>query len=256
MREYRDLLVLISNMEVQQQSKQVAYARMDIGGEQLRAPPRSYSELISEIGTFDNVSYQRPKKAVQPQQISQRPVQQPVYQPPAPPPAPVVEAKKVEPFKFPTISQSMGNLKPEPAVEPKVAPIQVEQPRPTPIRMPVVEEPSKSLVESASAELTKIVKESEIKVQPQPQQVYAKPANNLILPTLSIPDQVSELDKIIQNLKESNFTSQQLDIVNEEVRGLAAMIKAQPDAEATGLDRDMMELRRVRVAEAVALVGG
>jgi hypothetical protein len=115
-----------------------------------------------------------------------------------------------------------------------------------------------ALEQSAASELADVVKASSIPASPPQQQAYVKQSNNLVLPSLSVTDQVAELDKIIQNIKNSNFSGDQIQIVREEVIGLSKALSSEPKPAppADGIEKDMIELRQARLAEALSLIRG
>jgi hypothetical protein len=94
-------------------------------------------------------------------------------------------------------------------------------------------------------------------LQPQVQQVYAEPAKDLVLPKLSLADQVEELDKIVANLAQRKFSGDQMVIVKDEVEGLSRILSSQPQPAALSpFERDLMALRKARLEEALALIKG
>lgn len=74
---------------------------------------------------------------------------------------------------------------------------------------------------------------------------------DLVLPRLSLADQVEELGRIIDGLAQNAFSAEQLSIVGEELRGLEKAIRAAPANGAEGL----LKLRDQRLAEATKLFG-
>ncbi|MDE1865404.1 MAG: hypothetical protein KGH94_02060 [Candidatus Micrarchaeota archaeon] len=313
MKEYKELLVLISDIESQQAKRDVSYVSMDINsGEQLSANPQSYPDLVSKIPTplFGSQGPKaKPQQAGQtvstPQKIEpQRLVaRQPEGQ--VPPPSsfwpapkfpstrfqPKVQVKpkrepepvqkqqpqpiKPHPFQFPGTKPAP---EPQPTEQPKVpqrpsvqaTPLQPQQSTQTrqihqPEARPMVkvEEPAKPeaqqkpLEDSAAEELKKVVSSSKM-TTPAPQPQAYEPTSKLVLPTLSLADQVEELDKIISNIKRSRFNSMQMEIVKQEVVGLAKLLASQPQQGAPigGLDKDLADLRRIRLSEALSLIGG
>lgn len=81
---------------------------------------------------------------------------------------------------------------------------------------------SKELSEAA-ARLSKItnISEVETKIKEAREKRMVK---KLVLPTLSINDQISDLEKISEGLDEHVFSKEQLKIIKEEAQGLARLI--------------------------------
>ncbi len=72
-------------------------------------------------------------------------------------------------------------------------------------------------------------------------QIIKRKIKDLVLPTLSIQDQISELEKIKEGLDEKVFNEEQISIIKEEVSGLELSIKIESptaDSFVKGL-RDM-----------------
>ncbi len=243
MREYQELLDLITNIESSGTKRSVSYVKMDVrSGEPLSVAPRSFQELLSEIpSSMFAAPLPKQKKPLIPQ-IAKNPPQ-PQRQPP---PEPIPQ--RIEPDQQAVIKPEAKVPKPKLLIQwPKQAP---QKPKPAAAPRPQ----SKPLEQSAAQELQKVVIASKITPSPAAEEVYV-PSNKLVLPTLSLTDQVAELDKIIKNLKASNFDSGQMAIVKEEVAGLSKMAQQQSAGPAEGLDKDLMELRRNRITEALSLMG-
>ena len=72
----------------------------------------------------------------------------------------------------------------------------------------------------------------------------SKSTRDLVLPKLSITDQVAELGKIVDNLREGRFESDQLAIVKEEIRGLAEELSSEKQTDPTWpFQQDLINLR-------------
>ena len=326
MREYKDLLATVSEMEISSPKPSVNYVQMEIGaGESLSIDsPRSYPKLLNEVAGFDT-GFQLPKQRkviliVQPQQ-PKPPRQAVVATPPPQPkvsqplkPAPTLELSPAQPqpaqpnkpaFRFFNRSQKPAQPSPQPKPQPQIAapqpvvekehsstlePSAPEGQKPAPQKQwimpgfrqrepkaagtvapqPVQKEPitppkaapqPKSLEDSVAKELkelTKTMKAEETKSSAPIQQVYAGPPKDLVLPRLSLTDQVSELDKIVENLAQRRFDDTQMAIVKDEVRGLAEALSSQPQPAAaqSPFERDLMALRKARLAEALELIKG
>ncbi len=75
----------------------------------------------------------------------------------------------------------------------------------------------------------------------------------LVLPNLSLSDQLNELEKINLGIDGSIFNAEQLEIIKTEIKGLAktALKHKQPPAD----QKDMMELRDKRLKEVLIKLG-
>jgi hypothetical protein len=251
-KDYKELLDLISNIEGQGAKRAVSYVKMDIGaGNSLSVKPNSYQQLLAKMSqsAVYTPQQQKPKPVPkQPQQQAQVQAPQPVRAAPISTPPPAMPAQQ-KPAAAPVARQ------PQPILRmPQITPIQ-PKPMPRPVQQEIPRPAPKPLERSAAEELQKVVTQSKITPAPQPEQVY-KPSSKLVLPTLSLTDQVSELDKIIENLKGPGFTSDQMQIVRDEVVGLSKLIASQQPTASGTLDKDLLELRKTRVAEALSLMGG
>jgi hypothetical protein len=276
MKDYDELLDTVTKMDNQTAKRTVSYVSVDIGtGHPLVPSPKSYTELLSEASGSDITAQQRDRQRPSRFQVSMpRQFQQQPKPHQAPPPeqfqqAPQTGVQEPQPQKhsvFSTITSRFTPPSPAPSatVEPS-APMQSPEPTlsqqvpaplpPEPTVQPV--KPPQPLVEAAADELSKVVVGMPAAPAPQPQQVQASPTTEgLILPTLSLSDQISELDKIIDNLRASNFNSEQMSIVRAEVTGLSKVVSSQESSAAGGLESDLQNLRKIRVAQALSLMGG
>lgn len=289
MREYKELLGLVSKMDSGTEKRTVSYVRMDVvSGEPMTFEPRSYSQLLEDLSpadTFAQMSVRQQKK--QQSQQAQKQVQaQRQVEFPAPAQEPE-EEKKSQGWSLgrqqKQADQGKWTIPSFPSLEiPKAtlpSPIETRAPKQgwsvpvfkkphlnRPAAQPEqakhynytsVQKPSTApLAQAAAEELSRVVKASEIPVQQVQQQAQVRPSSSLVLPNLSITDQVTELDKIIQNLKNSSFTPDQMQIVKEEVTGLAKSLVSQQTVPAEGIEKDMFELRTTRLAEALSLIRG
>ena len=82
---------------------------------------------------------------------------------------------------------------------------------------------------------------------------------DLVLPSLSISDQISELERIIEGLNEHVFDNEHIEIVAEEVYGLQQYINIGKKAkgkkqQVPELERSLEELRDQRLTDAVSLL--
>ncbi len=82
----------------------------------------------------------------------------------------------------------------------------------------------------------------------------------LVLPNLSIPDQVSELERIIEGAREGVFDQGHLDVVKQEVYGLYYFIELQrrqitkEKKKLNSLEQSMWTLRDQRLVDTIAAI--
>ena len=107
-------------------------------------------------------------------------------------------------------------------------------------------------LKSATASLEKITKVSKEIEETISKQKEEKKLKGLVLPTLSLSDQISDLEKIKEGLEERVFNEQQLDIIKLEANGLARLIAEgkQPNAPI-----DLAEMRNSLLKEVIDMVG-
>ncbi len=72
---------------------------------------------------------------------------------------------------------------------------------------------------------------------------------DLVLPRLSVTDQIGELEKIITGLKEGAFGSDQLEVVGDELYGLSKAVKKR-GAQPVVAESNLISLRNERLREA------
>jgi chaperonin cofactor prefoldin len=108
-------------------------------------------------------------------------------------------------------------------------------------------------LKSATASLEKIAKVSKEIEEAVSKQKEEKKLKGLVLPTLSLSDQISDLEKIKEGLEERVFNEQQLEIIKLEANGLARLIAEgkQPNAPT-----DLAETRNSLLKEVIDMVGG
>ncbi|MCL4403170.1 hypothetical protein M1310_00265 [Candidatus Marsarchaeota archaeon] len=81
---------------------------------------------------------------------------------------------------------------------------------------------------------------------------------DLVLPNLSLPDQVSELERIIESISEGVLDQEHLDIVKQEVYGLYYFIELQrkqvvkEKKKLNSLEQSMWNLRDQRLVDAIS----
>ena len=79
----------------------------------------------------------------------------------------------------------------------------------------------------------------------------------LVLPNLSVGDQVAELERIVEGLNEHVFNEDQLAMVRRELEGLKSSIEVESDKNrgALEIERTFVKLRDQRLEEALGLIG-
>jgi hypothetical protein len=87
-----------------------------------------------------------------------------------------------------------------------------------------------------------------------------KGEDDLILPKLTVSDQITELERMIEGIKSSSFSPDQIKIIKSELNGLneeLAQQKSQQGATApVGIDQQLLLLRNTRLSEVMMLVSG
>lgn len=133
-----------------------------------------------------------------------------------------------EEHEVPSASQSASSM--QAGISKRLSPIETDMAR--------IEEEIKKI---AAAEIKNI---SEIKVRPKPG------ANSKsILVTLSLQDQVSELEKIIAGLNSGSFNEAQIRIVTQELNALYKAVQSQPAH--GGIGQELAGLRNSRLDAAM-----
>ncbi len=242
MREYKELLGMVSKMESGAPKPAVNYVEMDIsaGGIVASASPKNFSQLLGSIAKVDAAYVQpsRQQRKAQ-QQAQQAPRQQPVpsFMPEAEPAA--KPATRMPGLHFPMRRKA-------------------QQPRasaPLPFQ-PASSSQARSLEEAASEELSKAMRGASVAPAPPPLGAYAQPAKRLVLPNLSLADQVAELDKIVENMRKGSFDADQMEVVKEEVAGLADILSSRPETTLAlpSYEQDLLKIRKARLAEALSII--
>ena len=121
------------------------------------------------------------------------------------------------------------------------------------LQNPTAPTPPPSLSTSATAELKEIINTQGI-TAPAPAPPMSMAQSNAILPKLSITDQLSELEKITESIKNNNFDSNQMEIVREELIALSDSMSSKGTDPLSGVDQALWNLRKTRLAEALSLL--
>ncbi|MGC8478739.1 MAG: hypothetical protein ACP5NE_02330 [Candidatus Micrarchaeia archaeon] len=85
-------------------------------------------------------------------------------------------------------------------------------------------------------------------------------SSDLVLPTLSLTDQIAELERVIEGIKEGIFDEEHLEIVKLEVFGLHDIVekaerkKKRAEANGSEIEGSLVEVRNQRLEEAIALL--
>jgi hypothetical protein len=72
-----------------------------------------------------------------------------------------------------------------------------------------------------------------------------------VLPTLSLQDQISELEKISEGLDEQVFSDEQLKIIKDEVYGLRDRIKGEKISATDEFQKSLINLRNQKINEVI-----
>ncbi|MGI0100224.1 MAG: hypothetical protein ACREBH_00660 [Candidatus Micrarchaeaceae archaeon] len=102
------------------------------------------------------------------------------------------------------------------------------------------------------------VPEEALAAQENAFKVKVRGENDLVLPTLSPGDQISEIERVIEGLQEHVFNEEQLDIVRKELYGLRAAISKEGSGMApntSAIEESLLQLRDRRLVEAITLLG-
>ncbi|MCW6159859.1 MAG: hypothetical protein LVQ95_02090 [Candidatus Micrarchaeales archaeon] len=80
----------------------------------------------------------------------------------------------------------------------------------------------------------------------------------LVLPNLSLADQISELERIIEGLKENVFDQEHLAVITDEMRGLRQVAvdetKSRRREKLNPLEQSLWDLRNQRLTDAILLI--
>ncbi len=80
----------------------------------------------------------------------------------------------------------------------------------------------------------------------------------LVLPNLSLADQISELERIIEGLQENVFDQEHLAVITDEVRGLRQIAvdeaKVKKREKLNSLEQSLWDLRNQRLTDAILLI--
>ncbi|MFP3278036.1 MAG: hypothetical protein RXO43_02370 [Candidatus Micrarchaeota archaeon] len=107
-------------------------------------------------------------------------------------------------------------------------------------------------VEKAASEIKNVIgsigKEFEKNIKRETERIKGE---KLVLPTLSLQDQISELEKISEGLDEQVFSDEQLKIIKDEVYGLRDKVKSEKISIADEFQKSLIDLRNQKINEVI-----
>jgi len=227
------LLDVIANIEKGASKEDVSFVDITPIGSSSMVQRVPYLELVAKLNEIESqgerISKEKPRQ-VQPHLVT----------------AGLAQAAYSQP-------QVIYKQKPEAAAEHEMPAAQ----QPAAEAKPVVAEAPKE-VQAAKAELSGIVRKIGAVAKMPKIKVKRINVSELVLPNLTLADQIAELERIIEGLNEHVFDSEHLAIVVEELEGLNQVIedakKKKKIAPKSDLERSLFELRDQRLAEALALL--
>lgn len=121
--------------------------------------------------------------------------------------------------------------------------------------------PSRMAKEEEAKNELSAIKERLGEIKPAIRELRLKRVNtkDLILPSLSLSDQIAELERIIEGVKENIFDEEHLAIVKQEVYGLDSIIERSERTRGRGqqpsaIEDSLLSVRRQRLQEAMNLL--
>lgn len=221
--EYQRLVRLIEDVEAETQREEVSFVDISETIEQRQeSKPLPYGELVDMIEDIEGKKPPVPEK-----------------RPAAAAPAPHAVLTGLQQAEFARVPVS-----PQPQVQ---APKGGKAPKAPSIEKEKVAKELGAITKkigSIKPSISLKIKSSNINVK------------DLVLPNLSPADQISELERVIEGLREHVFDQEHLDIVTQEVFGLQQVVNAQKKAKKPqqGLEQSLIDLRDQRLADAVSLI--
>ncbi|MGC8699430.1 MAG: hypothetical protein ACP5RK_00275 [Candidatus Micrarchaeia archaeon] len=116
---------------------------------------------------------------------------------------------------------------------------------------PVEEEKVEKAAEEIKEVIGSIGKEFEKNIKRETGRIKGE---KLVLPTLSLQDQISELEKISEGIDENVFTEEQMKIVKEEVTGLKDKVKMEKTAPTDEFQKSLISLRNQKIEEVLGKI--
>ncbi|MGC9099212.1 MAG: hypothetical protein ACP5HW_01535 [Candidatus Micrarchaeia archaeon] len=126
--------------------------------------------------------------------------------------------------------------------------IKIEKPQ---APAPVEEEKVEKAAEEIKEVIGSIGKEFEKNIKRETGRIKGE---KLVLPTLSLQDQISELEKISEGIDENVFTEEQMKIVKEEVTGLKDKVKMEKTAPTDEFQKSLISLRNQKIEEVLGKI--
>jgi len=229
--EYKDMLSIIKDIEGSSPKSEVSFIDISQVVSSSNTQSISYNELLKKIaGSEQKVYEEHIAKATQkPAHIVTSGLAQSAYsQPQLYAPAPRTEEQK-----------------------------QVQQPEAITVEKPAAQPAKKTESQKAKLELGSIVKKLG-SVKTPSFMVKRVNVSGLVLPSLTLADQIAELERIIEGLKEGVFDKEHMEIVKEEVYGLNQIIsdmkKKGMQPAKSELEKSLFDLRDQRLAEAMTFL--
>lgn len=159
----------------------------------------------------------------------------------------------------------------QPATQQKAAPQPQRQPQPQQAQAPPQAPPQAAPPTTPPAEAQRAEAGRELgtvaqrlaSAMPRIKEMRRRRINvkDLVLPNLSTADQISELERIIEGLRENVFDGEHLEIVAQEVFGLDQVVAGEKKSKKkpvaiSELDMSLQAVRDQRLAQAVSILNG
>ncbi|MEM0094310.1 MAG: hypothetical protein QXV17_00800 [Candidatus Micrarchaeaceae archaeon] len=183
-----------------------------------------YEDIIRLVGEIESASTQAESVIIDPGSALRNSIQEKAYS--------YEDAYR--------IISSMEGVKVQPQAAVQQQPQQIRHARPG--EAAKAAEEIRKLVGKASAEFEESMLHEIRKVK----------VGKLILPTLSLQDQLSELEKINEGLDENVFNDEQLKVIRQEVFGLAETLRYEKPKSLDAFQASLAAMRAKRLEEAEA----
>jgi hypothetical protein len=242
--DYENALALIGEIEGTSKKTEVSYINLSELVNESEKSKIGYTDALQLISEVESGGRRFRERAAQPTPSVAFP--QPARQIPAPTPAPVSRPAPAQKEKVKKPERGgFGFMGTQKKVQPP--PVEAQAQR----------------REAAAAELGSVATKLQAAKPVQfPELKLKKKVNmkELVLPSLSIADQVSELERIIEGVRENVFDEEQYDIVLQEVYGMERVVeqdrkrlKGKPPTD-NELELSLYEVRDQRLLEAATLL--
>jgi len=245
--EYSQILKLIREVEASYAKKEVAFVNISdiISGKSISEQKPDYQSVMQLV------------YSVEPARVEHKAVQKPVQLPQAvgytEAQAPQLATQEQQPPEQPvTAAQAIIGVEKE--ILPAIQKVKAKTKKEIQEALPAIQ--------GVKAKAEKEIRELASKIPSAKSMMKFRHINvaDLVLPTLSISDQVSELERIIEGLRENMFDQEHLAIVSQEVYGLqqeanrAAKELKKSHAELNATDQTLFSMREQRLNDAIALL--